>query len=129
MTQPEEGPTVDITDIIGKGPSFQRPNHPDMDRIIEIVLEMKAITQEYSGKPEFEAEWRRNIEKTINFDSLAYQAMQVAFDIHQVMTFGDFQRLRQSPQRLLAFTQTIQAFYDGFLLGARFTERGGHREP
>lgn len=119
---------MDITDIIGKGPSLPRPVHPDMDRVIEIVLEMKAITSENRDDPEaFHRLWREQIEKSINFDVLAYQAVQVACQVYNINTGADFTMLKLSPMRMTGFVHTLQAFYDGFLLGVQFQERGGKR--
>lgn len=117
---------MDITDVIGKGPDFPRPIHPDMDRVMEIALQMKAVSEENKHDLEkFHRLWRDEIEHTINFDVLAYQAMQVCFQCYGIETGADWLALKLSPSRFNAFMMSMQAFYDGFLLGARFTQRGG----
>jgi 5'-deoxynucleotidase YfbR-like HD superfamily hydrolase len=110
-------------------PGQGRPTHPDMDRVMEIVLEMKAISQEYSGREEeFLEVWRKQIDKSIDFDVLAYQATQVAMSILGIETGKDYAEMQGDPARFSAFVTLCQSFYDGFLLGVQFEQRGGHRD-
>lgn len=119
---------MNITDIFPV-PGQGRPVHPDMDRVMEIVLEMKAISQEYADRPdEFLDVWRRQIEKSIDFDVLAYQATQVAFSVTGVETAEDYFVMQNDPARYSLFVTLCQSFYDGFLLGVQFEQRGGHRD-
>lgn len=106
----------------------QRPQTPDMLRIMDIVLGFKVdLAESHGDQEELEKRWRARIEKVIDFDSLGWQALQVALDIFKVQTAGDMIRLSSGPESKY-FHACIQSFYDGFLLAAEFERLGGHRD-
>lgn len=122
---------MNLHDLISDGSEYvkaNRPQHPDIDRISDIVLEMKAITADARNIEEHEAMWKEWVERIIDFDSLAWQAFNVALDIFGIKTAYDLRELRSSKRKNKEFIGSMQAFYDGFLLGATFQDRGGHRE-
>jgi hypothetical protein len=122
---------MDINDLISGGGEYirkNRPRHPDLDRISEIVLNMKAMSSEASSPEEHETNWRKHVESFVDFDSIAWQAMNVAFDVFGIRTNEDLMILKSNRQRFSYFIGSMQAFYDGFLLGAEFQKKGGHRE-
>lgn len=120
---------MDLSDVLSGGSEYvkaNKPRTPDMDRIMEITLQMKVTTS--TDRAEHERRWRQRIEESVDFDSLAWQALNVGFDLYGVRSGLDLQELRNDSRRNLAFLKTVQAFYDGFLLGAQFQQRGGHRD-
>lgn len=124
---------MDLADILSGGSSYVRdnkPRTPDMDRITEIVLQMKATAGSPAaiGMAEYEKRWKARIEESIDYDSLAWQALNVGFEMYDVKTVGDLQRLRRDQRKNSEFIRCVQAFYDGFLLGVQFEKRGGHRD-
>lgn len=123
---------ITLQDILFGGNEFvrnHRPVSPDMDRITEIVLGMKAITSEHKHDQQaFMDHWRDHIEKLVDFDALMWQAFQVACDLQNVRTGADMLEVRRNPSRNALFVATCQAFYDGFLLGSEFQAKGGHRD-
>lgn len=126
MTTPRDGSSRAFTvhDLLSGGNEFVRQNKPrtlDMDRITEIVLEMKSIPRD--DQQEFERLWRAHVGRYIDFDSLAWQAFQVALDIMAVRNGHDFRALRADPRKNRTFVSIMQGFYDGFLLGTAFQER------
>lgn len=122
---------MNLHDLISDGSEYvraNRPQTPDMDRITEIVLEMKAITQDAKSFEEHEAKWTAWVNEIVDFDALGWQALNVAFDVFNIRTGYDLFELRQSKRKNAQFIGAMQAFYDGFLLGATFQSRGGHRD-
>lgn len=99
-----------------------------MDRISEIVLQLKTLSSEARNFEEHEANWDQMIRSIVDYDSLAWQALNVGFDVFGVRTGGDLIRLRANQHQFHAFLGCIQSFYDGFLLGTQFQQRGGHRD-
>lgn len=119
---------MDISDILGPGGHTKRPEHPDMDRIMEITSQMLAEMRENDGNPvEQERLWRARVEESVDFDSLAYQAIQVAMSLNSIQTSLDWARMIANPGRHMGYVKTVQAFYDGFLTGVQFEKRGGKR--
>lgn len=123
---------MDLTDLLtgGVGGEFIRRNKPanlDMDRISEIVLEMKAEMSEAIDIPDQQRVWEARVRSIVDFDALCWQALQVGFQIWNIENGRDLAELKASGDRYTAFIATLQAFYDGFLQGAEFEKRGGHR--
>lgn len=119
---------MDINDILGATGHQKRPETLDFDRIVSITLAMKADMSEAEGDlKEQERRWRARIDNLVDFDSLAYQAIQVGLQLHNIETGADILAMRVIPGRLESYVKTVQAFYDGFILGAEFVQAGGHR--
>lgn len=117
---------MDISDIIGANGHMERPVHPDMDRIIEISMQMLADMNENAGNPAAQERlWRKAITDCVDFDSLSYKAVQEAISLFGIVTGTDWRRIQSSPETHLNFVRVIQAFYDGFLIGSKFEQRGG----
>lgn len=120
---------MDISDILGGTGHTQRPEHPDFFRILSVSQRMKADMEENRGNPKRQEElWRKAIEELVDFDSLSYHAIQVAMHIHNIQTGRDWLMMTQNPDKHMAYVATVQAFYDGFIMGAGFQKEGGHQD-
>lgn len=118
-----------LQDLFGPGGHGKRPDHPDFWRLSEIILELKADMQEATSNADQERRWRAHYEEIGDFDSIAYHAIQAAMQIHNVETSTDWAMLMADRRKHEAYVGTIQAYFDGFIMGAEFERRGGHREP
>lgn len=118
---------MDISDIMTEPQGVKRPDHPDFWKLSEIILALKADKEEHErgqiDEAEFERRWRAHYEGVGDFDSIAYSAMQAGFALHGVVTEGDWRRVVDSPARHRAYIQSVQAYFDGFIMGA-LLERG-----
>ena len=111
------------------GPQPERPDTPDFWRLSEIILELKAEMQETAGDQEAQSRaWRARYEAIGDFDSIAYAAKQAAYQVHGIVTGADFIEMMADPQRSESFVRAMQTYFDGFIMGAEFMRRGGHRE-
>lgn len=120
---------MDLSDIMGPGGHTKRPDHADFWRLSEIIMQLKARMAEHEGDlVEQERVWRESITAIGDFDSISYHAIQCAVQIHGIQTAMDWQVMLANPQRHHAYVATVQAYYDGFTMGAEFQKRGGHRE-
>lgn len=119
-----------INDILTAPTGIKRPDHPDFWKLSAIILGLKADKEEHErGRitmDEFEHRWRANYDSIGDFDSIAYSAIQAAFALHNIETSADWRLVQINPKRHMAFVQTVQAYFDGFIMGARL-ERS--REP
>lgn len=119
---------MDLNDIIGSGGHTKRPQHPDMDRIIEISVQMLADMNENVGnQAEQERLWRKRVDDCVDYDSLRYKAIQEGMSLFGIETGRDWQAMVSNPERLTNYVRTLQAFFDGFLIGSQFEKRGGKR--
>lgn len=113
---------MDISDIMAAPTGVPRPDHPDFWKLSEIILALKADREEQErgeiDMAEFERRWRKHYESVGDFDSIAYSAIQCAFDLHNIRDGFDWQLLMQNPVKHMAYIQSVQAFFDGFIMGA-----------
>ena len=116
---------MDINDVFGNGRfiSEEKPTNLDMDRISEIVLSLKADVAEKGGLETLE----ERVARIGDSQAFAWQALQVAFDFYGIKQSGQFHDLVER-NGLAEFLKVVQTFYDGLILGAEFTAKGGHRE-
>jgi hypothetical protein len=124
--RPPGGQMDDIDDLLRVNLT-KRPEHPDMERLVEISRELLAEKREATVEEQSQ-NWVDRIASFIDVRSLGYQAMQTAMSIHSISTGLEFSLMMQSHDRYERFVKTLQAFYDGFLIGAEFERRGGHQE-
>jgi hypothetical protein len=121
---------MDIRDIMVEPTGVKRPEHPDFWRLSEIILALKADKEQHDrgeiDMAEFERRWRAHYESVGDFDSIAYSAMQCAFALHGIETGADWQRLVASGGQM-AYVQSVQAYFDGFIMGAKL-ERSRHEQ-
>lgn len=114
---------IDINDILTAPTGVKRPDHPDFWKLSEIILALKADhDQQERGEitmEEFEKRWRAHYESVGDFDSIAYCAMQAAFAIHNIKTGEDWLYVSTTPSRHMAYVQTVQSYFDGFIMGAK----------
>ena len=107
----------------------KRPNHPDFWRLSEIILALKADMVENEGNiKEQERLWRARYDGIGDFDSIAYCAVQCGLDLHSIKTGRDWMLLRMSPGGQESYIKSVQAYFDGFVMGAEFERQGGHQE-
>lgn len=110
-----------IADILGTPDN--RPEHPDMDLLSDIILALKAEMQEHQGDlATQERLWKAHYEALGDFDSIAYSALQAGIHLYGVNTGADYFALLASP-RGESFVKVVQAFFDGFVMGAEFVKR------
>ena len=114
---------MDLNDIFTKPTGIKRPDHPDFWKLSEIILALKADTQDAAAgritAQESERRWRANYEAVGDFDSIAYCAVQAGLQIHSIETGADWLAVLAMPQRHGAFVQSVQAYFDGFIMGAK----------
>lgn len=112
-----------INDILMAPKGLKRPDHPDFWKLSEIILALKADKEEHErgqiDMAEFEHRWRAHYDSVGDFDSIAYSATQCALALHNVETVNDWNLLRLSTGRHESFAKSVQAFFDGFIMGAR----------
>lgn len=112
---------MDLRDIMAEPTGVKRPEHPDFWALSEIILGLKADMQEnQSDLVKQEQVWRSHYEAVGDFDSIAYCAIQAGLQLHDIETGADWVRLE--PHRL-SYIRSVQAFFDGFLMGAKFAVR------
>jgi hypothetical protein len=113
---------MDINDILVAPTGVTRPDHPDFWKLSEIILALKADREQQErgeiDMAEFERRWRKHYETVGDFDSIAYSAIQCAFALHGIETGGDWNLLTANPAKHMAYVQSVQAFFDGFIMGA-----------
>lgn len=115
-----------MDEIFGANPN--RPDHPDFWKLSEIILALKADMQENQGDlAAQEAAWRKHYEGVGDFDSIAYCARQAAIQIAGLEFGSDYQRVMRDPMGRAAFVGTVQAYFDGFIMGA-LLERSRHEQ-
>lgn len=123
---------MDINDIFQRPTGIQRPEHPDFWKLSEIILALKADSEDHrTGKitmAEFERRWRAHYEGVGDFDSIAYCAIQAGFAIHGIVTGRDWQNTVLDERKHRAYIATVQAYFDGFIMGA-LLERSRHANP
>ena len=120
---------MDIDDILGPSGHTKRPDHPDFFRILSVSQRMKADMEEAKGDlAKQEGLWRKTINELVDFDSIGYHAIQTAIHIHNIETGADWIAMTHNRERHAAYVATVQAFYDGFIMGAGFQKEGGHQE-
>lgn len=123
---------MDLQDLLSGDSEWiraNRPIHPDMDRLTEISLELKAETASVTSYADMETKWRERVTATgVDFDTIQWKALQIAMDICNVRTGADLDALRKDDTRNSQFISIIQAFFDGWIVHAEFLKRGGHRE-
>lgn len=102
---------------------IERPDHPDFWKLSEIILALKADTQDLQrgviDHAEAERRWRAHYEEVGDFDSIAYCATQAGLQLHDVNTAGDWLRVKQDPRLMASFVKSVQAYFDGFIMGAQ----------
>lgn len=112
---------MDINDILAAPTGVQRPDHPDYWKLSEIILGLKADKESQERgeitEAEFERRWRKNYESVGDFDSIAYCAMQCAFELFGIRTGKDFMMLDLAGKRG-DYVRAVQAYFDGFIMGA-----------
>ena len=113
---------MDLNDMFTRPTGIGRPDHSDFWKLSEIILALKADAEDAKrgliDQSEWERRWREHYEGVGDFDSIAYCAIQAAFAIHNVETGRDWQAVMLDGRRHAAFIQTIQAYFDGFIMGA-----------
>jgi len=119
---------MNINDIMAAPTGVKRPDHPDFWRLSEIILALKAEMAENEGNiEEQERLWRKHYNDIGDFDSIAYAAIQCGLELHNIKTGSDWMVLRVSG-RQESYIKSVQAYFDGFVMGAEFERRGGHQE-
>ena len=120
---------MDIRDIMTAPTGIKRPDHPDFWTLSEIILALKADHQEMErgqiDMAEFERRWRAHYAEVGDFDSIAYSAIQCGLAIFGIQTKGDWQRVMADRAKHQAYVGTVQAYFDGFIMGAHL-ERSRH---
>lgn len=119
---------MDIRDILQPPDGLKRPEHPDFWRISEVSLQLRTDIERLPFD-EKEKAWRARISSVGDFDSIAYHAIQVAMSIMSIRTVADWATMRRDGRKQNQYLSTVQAFYDGFMMGALYEQRGGHQEP
>ena len=123
---------MDLHELISGGSEFirkNRPDHPDIDRISDVVLEMKAeMAATANDFAKQQKAWEDRMRRSVDLDCLQYQAMQCAFDIMQIRTGADLIAIRKDRSRNLMLVGIMQAFFDGWAMSYEFQQRGGHRD-
>ena len=113
----EEG--FKLGDLWPGGPS-NRPDHPDFWRLVEIVQEYD-IRMDDATPENKEAVFKAAFDGVVDLDSLGYMAMQRAMRVVGVRSNEEVRK----QAGLLAAMATL--YFDAFLMGAQFQQRGGHR--
>lgn len=117
---------MDLRDIMAAPTGVQRPEHPDFWALSEIILAMKADMEEFTpprvSLEEQERKWRSHYEALGDFDSIAYCAIQAGLEVHGIKTGADWHALNRSEHGRLGYIQSVQTYFDGFLMGARFAQ-------
>lgn len=123
---------MDINDVLQAPTGVKRPDHPDFWKLSGIILALKADReQERRGEidmAEFERRWRAHYDSVGDFDSIAYCAIQCGFDLHGIRTGADWAQLTRDGRKHTAYVQSVQAFFDGFIMGAKFIANQRARE-
>lgn len=118
---------MDISDILTAPTGVKRPDHPDFWKLSEIILALKADReQQQRGEidmAEFERRWRAQYESVGDFDSIAYHAIQCGLALHEISTDADWAQLSRDGRKMKAYAQSVQAFFDGFIMGAKFARK------
>lgn len=118
---------MNINDIMVAPTGVTRPDHPDFWKLSEVILALKADKEEMEhgriDMVEFERRWRAHYASVGDFDSIAYCAIQCGLDIFGVRTGADWKRVMADISKHSAYVATVQAFFDGFIMGA-LLERG-----
>lgn len=119
----------DLSTFFPEPDAMKRPDTPDFWRLSEISMQLKGRLQSApKDHASQERAWRSFYEDFVDFPTLQYHALQMAFSIHGIVTGADLIAVRSNPGRAMAYIQTVQAFFDGFALGAEFVKRGGHQD-
>lgn len=118
---------MDIRDILQPSGAMERPDHPDMFRLLEIATQLRADVKENTFEDANEV-WHRRVREIIDFDSLAYQALQLCLSVVGIETAADFRELQRNDRKREQYVTLLQAYYDGFIMGALFEQRGGHQD-
>lgn len=120
---------MDLNDIFAKPTGIERPDHPDFWKLSEIILALKADTEDMrAGKitqEEAERRWKAHYEGVGDFDSIAYCAVQAALQIHNINTGMDWAVYMSDAKRHRAYIGCVQSYFDGFIMGA-LLERSRH---
>lgn len=96
-----------------------------MDLLSDIILALKADMQDNAGDIKAqEVAWKAHYEALGDFSSISYAALQAAMEIFSIRTGADYQRVLQSADGT-RFVGTVQAYFDGFVMGAEFAKRKG----
>lgn len=115
-------------DDLMPGGHAPRPEHPDFWRISEVCLSLKADVNEARTAEELDALWKQRVGEIGDFESINYHAIQVALQIMGVETKFEWELIRQDSVLRERFVELLQAFYDGFIIGANYEKRGGHQD-
>jgi len=120
---------MDIRDIMMEPTGIQRPDHPDFWKLSEIILALKADTEEFSNgkitQEEATRRWEAHYASVGDTDSIQYAAVQCGLQLAGIETGADWQAVMANPANHNAFVKTIQAYFDGFIMGA-LLERSRH---
>lgn len=109
---------MDLNDVFGVMPN--RPDHPDMWKLSEILLGMDAGMEPSVPAEEKEALWQKRVtEVGINPEVVSYAATQRAFGSAGVRTRNDL----LDPAKAIQVMRLASAWLDGFIAGARFKEQ------
>lgn len=102
------------------GPNSKRPDHPDFERLIQVIQGFDIAMDSARDDDAKEAAWRALVASYVDTESVTYAALQRVF-----------RALRPPRNKAEAMQQaTITALWiDGFFAGAGFQAEGGHREP
>jgi len=106
----------------------KRPDHPDFWILSETILALKAdMTEADSDPAEQERRWRARYEEVGDFDSIAYAAIQCGLDLYGIETGADWSLLILGG-RQESYIKAVQAFFDGFIMGASLVRKKAERE-
>ena len=95
-----------------------------MDLLSDIILALKADMQEAGSIEEQQRRWKTHYEALGDFDSIAYSALQAGIHLYNIQTGTDYYAVLQGPHGE-HFIKAVQAFFDGFIMGAEFAKRKG----
>ena len=93
---------------------MERPDHPDLERLIEVVQRMEAPMDAATTDDEKTRIWNEEVAKFIDVESLTYFALQRAFRALGIETGAEFVARRDEviPQ--------VQMYVDGFLMASNY---------
>lgn len=118
---------MDIHDFFGNVGHEPRPDHPDFWRLSEIILELKGQMESAPTLQEKGDRWQASYEKIGDFASIKYCAVQAALQIMGIENGLQLAIVQRDKRKSSQLVGHIQAYFDGFLMGAEFMRRGGHR--
>lgn len=105
-------------------PQFpNRPTHPDFDKLSAIAIENDARTDEVQSEDEFE----EFVGEYVDIDSLQYVAMNRAgMLVQQKSEDTGLSPDKQAQVNMARLAAAGAGIIDGFMLGVKFAQAGGH---